>query len=131
MPRFLYIAIGGSNGTRRVGCEPTVERLEWSLTFTTGKSRFGRGRECTSRGVEGDEKVVVVSLFVELSGGFVPTFLEGCRDGRRSGRRGIPRRLGRLAGHDVKTGTLVSRPLARRTADAKFITEWLGQKVNE
>jgi len=63
-----------------------------------GKSRFGRGRGWTGRGLEGDENVVVVSVFVELSGGFVVTFLDGSPYGGRAGRRGTRVRLAR---HDI------------------------------
>lgn len=56
-----------------------------------------------------------MSFFVELSGVFVAIFLE---HRSRAGRCGTSVRL---AKHNVETWTLVSKPLARRMADAMFI----------
>ncbi len=130
MPQFLLIAVGGSNGTRSLSVSKTLSALGLNLTFTTGKSRFGRGRGWTGRGLEGEENVVVVSLFVGLSGGFVATFLEGRADGSRSGRRGMPSRLPcRLARHDIEMRISVSRPLARRMVDPNFVWEsWVRER---
>lgn len=66
----------------------------------TGRSRFGRGRGCTGRGFEGDENIVIVLCFVELSGEFVATFLEGYPDASCSGKRGTPARFD-ITRHDV------------------------------
>lgn len=120
MPQSQSIAVGGSNGTRSSRVSKTFsDSGGLNLTFTTGKSRFGKGRGCTGRGLEGEENVVIVSLFVELSGGFVAILLERRADRSRSGRRGTPSRLDK---HDIEMHLSLSRPLARRMVDPTFIS---------